>query len=485
VEELLAGIWAGVLGVERVGIHDNFFELGGDSILSIQSIARANQAGLQLSPKDLFEHQTVAQLAAVAGTAVAVEAEQGLVMGPVPLTPIQHWFFAQELSEPQHFNQTLLLEVRQAVEPELLAEAGRQLVQQHDALRLRFERTESGWRQYHGGAEESLSFSTMDLSTVPESEQSAAIEAEAAATQASLNLSEGPLLRVVYFELGEGKAGRLLLACHHLVVDGVSWRILLADLQQAYEALAAGETVEMPAKSSSFQQWSEALSEYAKSGAVQEQVDYWLRAEREQVRSIPRDYENGENQVSSTAVVVESLSREETEALLQEVPGVYHTQINEVLLSGLALALGQWSGQQVVLVDVEGHGREPISERVDVSRTVGWFTTIYPVLLEVAGSREQVGEVVKQVKEQVRGLPGQGLGYGVLRYLAEESESRRRLQELPQAEVSFNYLGQMDRVLNEETLFGAASESSGRDWPCAAVARHPSKVRRRTRRDIS
>ncbi len=458
VEELLAGIWAEVLGVERVGIHDNFFELGGDSILSIQSIARANQAGLQLSPKDLFEHQTVALLAAVAGTAAEVVAEQGLVMGPVSLTPIQHWFFEQEMNAPHHFNQTLLLEVRQAVDPEVLAEAVRQIVLHHDALRLRYERSESGWRQFHGRAEESMTFSTMDLTAVPASEQSAAIEAEASVVQASLNLSEGPLLRVVYFELGAGRAGRLLLACHHLVVDGVSWRILLADLQEANRALAAGEAVQLPAKSSSFQQWSQALTEFTSGEEVATQAEYWLRAEREQVRSIPRDYE-GENLVNSTAVVVESLSREETEALLQEVPGIYHTQINEVLLSGLAVALGQWSESGVVLVDVEGHGRVPVSERVDVSRTVGWFTTIYPVLLEVTGG-EKLGEVVKQVKEQVRSIPGQGLGYGVLRYLASE-EVGKRLQELPQAEVSFNYLGQIDRVLNEETLFGAASESSG------------------------
>jgi amino acid adenylation domain-containing protein/non-ribosomal peptide synthase protein (TIGR01720 family) len=459
VERVLAGIWAEVLGVERVGIHDNFFELGGDSILSIQSIARANQAGLQLSPKDLFGHQTVARLAAVAGQVEAVAAEQGIVMGAVALTPIQEWFFEQELSEREHFNQTLLLEVRQPVDPELLAEAARQLVLQHDALRLRFERSESGWQQYHAAAETSQSFSTRDLTAVPLSEQSATIEREAAAAQATLNLSEGPLLRLVYFELGAGRAGRLLLVCHHLVVDGVSWRILLADLEAAYRALAAGEAVQLPRKSSSYQQWSEALQEYAQSDAVQEQAEYWLSAQRTEAQSLPRDYE-GENLVNSTAVVVESLSRRETEALLQEVPAVYHTQINEVLLSALALALGEWSGQPLVLVDVEGHGREPISERADVSRTVGWFTTIYPVRLEVAGSREQVGEVVKQVKEQVRGIPGQGLGYGVLRYLGTEAV-RQRLRELPQAEVSFNYLGQIDRVLNEETLFGAASESTG------------------------
>src|SRR5574338_1473845 len=273
VEELLARIWAEVLGIERVGLHDNFFEIGGDSILGIQVISRANQVGVRLSPKDLFQNQTVAQLAAVAGTATEMIAEQGLVTGPVALTPIQEWFFEQEVSEPHHFNQTLLLEVKEALDAQLLAEAVREIVLHHDALRLRFERSESGWKQYHADATEAVSFTKFDLSAVAANEQSAAIEAEAARVQASLNLTAGPVLRVVYFDLGADHAARLLLVCHHLVVDGVSWRILLADLQEAYAALAAGAAVQLPAKSSSFQQWSEALTEYARGAEVQGQLE--------------------------------------------------------------------------------------------------------------------------------------------------------------------------------------------------------------------
>ena len=208
---------------------------------------------------------------------------------------------------------------------------------------------------------EPVSFTTFDLSTVPVSEQSAAIEAEAAVVQASLNVSEGPLVRFVYFDLGEGQPARLLLVCHHLVVDGVSWRILLEDLQGVCDALLAGEAVQLPAKSTSYQQWSEAVAVYAASAAVQQQLPYWVQAERKQIKGLPRDYAGGENRICDTGVVGVSLSREETEALLQEVPGVYHTQINEVLLSGLAVALGEWSESRVVLVDVEGHGRVPVS----------------------------------------------------------------------------------------------------------------------------
>ena len=459
-EAMLAEIWQRALGVERVGINDNFFELGGDSIMTIQIISIARERGFQFTPKDLFQHQTIATLLEAIGSGAVVDADQGLVTGPVRLTPSQAWFFDQELSEPEHFNQSLMFEVLEEVDAELLEKAAQQVVLQHDALRLRFERTESGWSQYHADAAEPVSFTRFDLSTVPESEHRAAIEAEAATVQASLNLSEGPLVRFVYFDMGAGQTARLLVVCHHLVVDGVSWRIMLEDLQQAYRSLLAGEEVQLSLKSTSYQQWAEEVAAYAASDAAKEQEDYWLHADSEQVQPLPRDYEGREeNLVSDAGMVTVSLSQAETEALLQEVPAAYYTQINEVLLSAVAVALKQWSRQRLLLIDMEGHGRDPISERVDASRTVGWFTTIYPVLLEVPGN-ETVGEVLKQVKEQIRRIPEQGTGYGILRYLGAEGV-RDRLREMPQAEVLFNYSGQFDQTLSDGAMFAQAGENPG------------------------
>jgi amino acid adenylation domain-containing protein/non-ribosomal peptide synthase protein (TIGR01720 family) len=458
-EAMLAEIWQRALGVERVGIDDNFFELGGDSIISIQIIATARERGFQLTPKDLFQHQTIATLLEAIGSGAVLEAEQGVVTGPVHLTPSQEWFFEQELSEPEHFNQSLLLEVLEEVEVALLEQAAQQVFLQHDALRLRFERSESGWIQYHADGAEPVSFTRFDLSTVAESDQRAAIEAEAVAVQASLNLTEGPLVRFVYFELGQGRAARLLLVSHHLLVDGLSWRIILQDLEQAYRSLAAGEEVQLSLKSTSYKQWAEEVTAYAASDAVREQWEYWLEPDREQVQSLPRDYESQENLVSDTGIVTVSFNELETEALLQEVPAAYYTQINEVLLSAAAVALKQWSRQRLLLIGLEGHGRDPISERVDVSRTVGWFTTIYPVLLEVPGN-ETAGEVLKQVKEQIRRMPEQGIGYGMLRYLGAESV-QEHLRELPQAEVLFNYSGQFDQTLGDGGMFAAATENRG------------------------
>jgi non-ribosomal peptide synthase protein (TIGR01720 family) len=451
IEEKIAEIWAQVLELEQVGIYDNFFELGGDSILSIQIIARANQAGLQVTPKQLFENPTVAGLAAVAGTAPAILAEQGHVTGSLPLTPIQHWFFEQKLCDPHHWNQALLLKVRQAIVPDLLERAVQQLLEHHDALRLRFI-PKSGWQQVSAGLDEAeaVPFSCIDLSELPPAEQETALEATAAELQASLNLAEGPLLQVALLDLGDNQPNRLLLVIHHLAVDGVSWRILLEDLQQVYQQLSQGEVVQLPLKTTSFKQWSEFLQEYAHSPGLQQERDYWVQASR-QFSRLPVDNPGGANTVASLSTVSVSLSVAETSALLQKVPAAYRTEINDVLLTALVQTFTQWTKGHSLLVDLEGHGREAIANDIDLSRTIGWFTTIFPVLLTLEGIF-QPGEALKAIKEQLRSVPNRGIGYGVLRYLSGDTSVTEQLQ-IPQAEVRFNYLGQLDQVLSESALF--------------------------------
>ena len=470
-EELLAGIWAEVLRQERVGRHDNFFALGGDSILSIQVVARAHQAGLQLTPKQLFQHQSIAELAAVAGTGPQVAAEQGVVSGPVPLTPIQRWFFEQGLPAPQHFNQAFLLEVGSELEPKWVRRVVRQLLVHHDALRLRFTPEGSGWRQVQAGLEETVPFAVVDLSELGVEEQPAALEAVAAEQQGSLDLSSGPLLRVVLFKLGAQRPGRLLLVVHHLAVDGVSWRVLLEDFQQAYQQLRWGQALQLPPKTTAFKAWAERLWGYGRSEAVREELDYWLGGSRRGVRPLPRDYaaDPEANTVASAGYVAVALSEEQTRALLQEVPPVYHTQINDVLLTALVQSFRRWTGAGSLLLDLEGHGREELFAEVDLSRTVGWFTSLFPVCLELGA--EPPGEALKAVKEQLRRIPNKGIAYGVLRYLHPEAEVRAVLQALPPPEISFNYLGQLDQALSESSLFRPARESSGP--PHSPLGRRP------------
>ncbi|WP_460207482.1 amino acid adenylation domain-containing protein [Scytonema sp. NUACC21] len=472
VEKALALIWTEVLGLQQVSIHDNFFALGGDSILTIQIVARANQAGLKLTPKQLFQHQTVAELALVAGTTSALQTEQGLVTGSVLLTPIQQWFFQQEQPQPHHWNQAMFLEVRQPLNPVLLSQVVQQLLVHHDALRLRFVRSTSGWQQVNVEPDSTLSFCTrIDLSVLPELEQIPMMEAAAAQLQASLNLEEGPLVRVALFDLGPNQPNRLLLIVHHLVVDGVSWRILLEDLQTAYQQLSRGQTISLPPKTTSFQDWAQKLSEYARSapraGAklspeMEQELDYWLAQSWTGVTSLPIDYsvDKDVNTTASAKNVVVALSPEETRALLSEVPQAYNTQINDVLLTALVQAFAQWTDTRCLLVDLEGHGREEILEGVDLSRTVGWFTTVFPVLLDLRKARDP-GSALKLVKEQLRRIPNRGIGYGLLRYLKGDVAITEKLQALPQAEVNFNYLGQLDRVLTPDAMFEAAKESTG------------------------
>ncbi|MBE9034047.1 non-ribosomal peptide synthetase [aff. Roholtiella sp. LEGE 12411] len=459
VEEILTGIWAKILHVEQVGIHDNFFELGGDSILSLQVIAKANQAGLQLSLKQIFEYQTIADLALVAGITTKIATEQGIVKGSLPLTPIQHWFFEQEFLDSHHWNQSVILEVEQTCNPILLEQVVNQLILHHDALRSRFEKTEFGWQSIIGQPENITPFYTIDLSSLPEHEQIHSIKIKANTLQASLNLSKAQLVQFALFVLGKDKPNRLLIIIHHLAVDGVSWRILLEDLQTAYQQLIHGEKIQLPAKTTSVKQWAEKLQEYAKLDTIKSEINYWLNQPYQNIAPLPIDYLNGDNTFASACTVSVSLTPEETESLLHEVPAAYQTQINDILLTAIVQTFHQWTGNSSLLINLEGHGREDILDNLDLSRTVGWFTTIFPVLLDITSAFDP-GEALKKVKEKLRSIPRKGINYGALRYLSQKSIAEK-LQALPQAEVIFNYLGQFDQVLSETSIFRPASESAG------------------------
>ncbi|WP_414516568.1 amino acid adenylation domain-containing protein [Nostoc sp. PCC 9305] len=459
-EEILAKIWREVLHLEQVGIHDNFFELGGDSILSIQIIFKAKQAGLQLTAKQIFQHQAIAELATVTNITQTVTAEQGLVTGLLPLTPIQQWFFEQNFPEPHHFNQSFLLEVTQTLDPTLLSQVVQQLLLHHDALRLRFVQSDSDWQQINTSPDDTIPFSHVDLSAIPEVEQKAAIEAATASLQTSLNLSAGPIMQVAFFTLGADKPSRLLIIIHHLAVDGVSWRILLEDLETAYQQLSRGEKIQLRSKTTSFKHWAEKLTAYAHSDIAKQELNYWQGISRTQINRLPVDYALGANTVVSSRIVSVSLSSEETRALLQEVPKAYKTQINDILLTALVQTLSNWTGSNSVLLDLEGHGREDIFDDVDLSRTVGWFTTIFPVLLELKAT-DNLRDAIKFIKEQLRAVPKRGIGYGVLRYLSRDAEITSQISALPQPEVSFNYLGQFDWGTQANSFCKLASESVG------------------------
>jgi amino acid adenylation domain-containing protein/non-ribosomal peptide synthase protein (TIGR01720 family) len=454
-QETLARIWSEVLGIERVGAHDNFFELGGDSILSLQIVSRARRVGLELTAKQVFQHQTVAEQAEVV-VAAADREDEGPLIGLVPLTPAQARFLDREPVDPHHMNQALLLELRRPVEGALLERAVRELAVHHDGLRARFHRRNGEWRQVWAAPEEQAGiFGRIDGSAVPPDAGTGWIEALAASVQRSLDLERGPLLAAVYVDLGRARSGRLLLVIHHLLVDGVSWRILLGDLEQLYDALERGGRADLGARTTSVRRWAELL----RQGPVAEGFDASAATWRERLApegaAFPVDGSREDNLVAGQREVRSSLTRQTTRVLLQDVPSAYGVRIQEVLLTALALTLTEWTGHRRVRIDLEGHGRDELLEGLDLSRTVGWFTAIYPVVLEVRPGAP--GSALAAVKEEVRSVPDQGIGYGVLRWL------RGTLDHEPgrDAEVSFNYLGQLDRVLGESSAFGPARESVG------------------------
>ncbi|OWT48694.1 non-ribosomal peptide synthetase [Bacillus sp. K2I17] len=448
-EQILTTIWKQVLGVKKVGIYDNFFEIGGDSILSIQIISQASQVGLKLTPKQIFECPTIAELAQVAIKTQGVQAEQGIVIGDVSLTPIQCWFFEQEHPHLEHWNQSMLLRVKERFDVKLLEGAIVTLLKHHDALRFRYKQLPNGtWRQRNEGTDELSVLHVVKRNQVNEKEWNTIIQEEMNINQASFNLVTGPLMRIVYFEDNLTGNDRIFWVIHHLVVDGVSWRILLEDLQTVYNQMKQGQEVRLPAKSTSFKDWSERLQTYSDSGISKEVQDYWNEQVEKETMKIPMDYPIQETTEESIDQVTGTLGIEETYELLHEVPVTHKTRIDEVLLTALGQAIVDCTNQQTVSIHLEGHGREEVIEGIDLSRTVGWFTSIYPVHLNFQGTQTPI-EGLKAVKEQLRRIPNRGVDYGILRYL--NKGLLPFYQQKPS--ISFNYLGQFDQVFSRESLF--------------------------------
>jgi amino acid adenylation domain-containing protein/non-ribosomal peptide synthase protein (TIGR01720 family) len=461
-ERTLAEIWALVLGRDGVSVHDNFFELGGDSIQSLQVVARARQRGLVLSARQLFQHQTIAELARVAEVAGSGSApEQGLVTGPVPLTPIQSWFFAQPLPRPEHWNQALLLGVSEPLDHGALAQAVEALVRHHDALRLRYVPGPAGLQQIQAAEPWPSAFAVEDLSALPEAEHAGAIEARATRWQAGTSLEAGPLFRAVAFELGGPRPARLLLVAHHLVVDGVSWRILLEDLEQGYDQARRGEVVELPAKTTSFKLWSERIARLAADDALALEAEHWLGRAWQLAAAVPADRPEGSRAEAHMLELTTSLEEAETRRLLAALADASAPRIEELLVTALGLACARWLSASAIVLDIEGHGRDVLEDEsdLDVSRTVGWFTSVYPVLLELDAEASPAAALAA-VRRELRSVPRRGAGFGIVRELGQ-GPLAERLRAIPEAPIAFNYLGQWDQALGEGARFALAAESSG------------------------
>ena len=467
-ERILAEVWSEVLGLEQVGTADNFFALGGDSILTIQVVSRAGRRGVSITPAQLFAHQSIAELAQVAvpvGNEVS-PAEQGEVTGDVPATPVQAWFHHLALPHAEQWNLPLRLVVRQPVPTDLLAGALAALVAHHDLLRLRVDDGRQSIVAVSGHAP--VPVTEVDLSDAGD-RVDAAVDRLARELPAGLDLADGPLLRAALFHTPAGQPDQLLLVAHHLVVDTVSWRILLEDLDTACRQLTAGDPVALPPKTTDFARWARQLHTLAGSDRVATDARWWLDRLPPQPPQLPVDGDpDAPNLESDAEVVVVTLDQPATAELLTPVHRAYRTRTDELLLAALVQAVAGWTGAPQLLVDVEGHGRDiPVDS--DVSRTVGWFTTLTPVWLDLSDMDPvSPGVAVKAVKEQLRAMPSGG-AFGLARWLRDD-DLARRLAQLPPSQLSFNYLGRLDQAIPAGAGFAPAPGM-------VAGARHPANPR--------
>jgi amino acid adenylation domain-containing protein/non-ribosomal peptide synthase protein (TIGR01720 family) len=455
-ERVLAEIWAKLLGRSAVGRHDNFFELGGDSILSLQIVARCRNAGLTLLPRQVFEHQTVAELAphVAADDGAAQEAEQLPLTGPVAVSPIQKWFYALRLREPHHFNQSVMLNLAPEVDPEVLRRALSALIHHHDMLRLRVSHAHgTAPLQWIAPPGDDVPLSIVDATELAGDAEATSSLLERA--QASLDLQRGPILRALFLPQLSGRGARLLLIIHHLAVDGVSWRILLEDLETACEAVLSGRTVALPRKTLAFQRWTEKLMAYADSEAAGRDLRYWqMMSENEDFEDVSAQA-RALNLVGTAHKVQRVLGAAFTRDLLQTSSRAYNTRVDDMLLAALALSYTRLSGNKRLRIDLEGHGRGSFDASLDLSRSVGWFTCLYPVDLILEG--DGLKDAIIGIKEQLRRVPGNGLGYAIGSWLKPSLQLG-----LPGgSDIAFNYLGQFDQMLTGTPLIRVAEESSG------------------------
>ena len=436
-EVLLADIWQAVLGVQKIGVLDNYFALGGDSIKAIQILSRLRQHQLQLDIRHLFEMPTIRALAKKLSVQKRV-ASQASVSGRAPLSAIQTWFFQAHAGNYDHYTQAVVLRSDARLDEKALQQALRKLQAHHDSLRATFRRAGDTFVQEIAGPRCPLHLAVVDLQEQPDGARE--LERRCAEVPASLRLDQGPLLKTVLFRLADGD--RLLMVIHHLAVDGVSWRILLEDLARGYNQAATGRESVLPPKTDAYRLWSEKIEAYSTSPQLQAELPYWQRLAQADALFIAPDFEAADNCYQDMETLSLELGGEDTTALLTDAQRAYHTEVNDLLLTALGRALRQCHGAGPGLIEIEGHGREALFADVDISRTVGWFTSIYPALIDIPDS-DDPGLQIRQIKEGLRRVPHKGIGYGILKYLAP-AEVRATLQSGQPARMLFNYLGRFD-----------------------------------------
>ncbi|MDR1550946.1 MAG: amino acid adenylation domain-containing protein [Hungatella sp.] len=429
-EERIITIFEEILGVEQVGMKDNFYELGGDSIKAIRIVARLRELGYELAIRDIMQMRIMEQI--VSKTVLisnSPDYEQGEVTGEGELTPIQHSFFQWNMDKPNHFNQSVMLETKKGFDKECLLETIAAIVRHHDILRAIFPGNGISIRGMK--ASDLFTYEIFDCTGKAGKELKDYIEKTCTKIQGSMDISRGPLMKTALFS-GSG-CDYFMISIHHLVVDGISWRILLEDFYKGYEQSFSGKALRLPEKTASYLKWSGALEQFAKSDVLKKEVAYWWQVNKEIETCSGSICADADGTKTGYGTAGFELNEEATGNLLYRAGKAYHTEINDILLTALGSGIKRWTGSEKIPIHLEGHGREEIQEDIDITRTVGWFTSIFPILLETFDEQEKA---LTRTKEMLRHVPNRGMGYEVLIHSGEYG-----LTEI-NTEVCFNYLGQ-------------------------------------------
>ncbi|MGB7606261.1 MAG: condensation domain-containing protein, partial [Lutisporaceae bacterium] len=463
IEEILATIWQEVLGIEKVGLNDNFFSLGGDSIKAIQVTSRLYQYNMKLDIKQIFQNQTINKISKYIEFS-SYKSSQEPVTGITELTPIQKWFFEHSFTDKHHWNQAVMLNAIKGLDEGIINKVFSKILEHHDVLRATYEISRQEVKQVINPINEHMyDFEVYDFRNI--SDYLGSIKSKASEVQASIDLEKGPLVKLALFKTTEGDY--LLIAIHHLVVDGVSWRIIIEDFATGYNQCLNNQNVELQLKTDSYKAWAEVLNSYSSSDEILKEIEYWTALENSNTTPISdsisdyliaKDSLSVSNKLKDIEAVGIEFSVEQTEKLLKEVNSTYNTEINDILLSALGYTLKEWAGNTSILIGLEGHGREESVGDINIKRTVGWFTSTYPVILDMSKSGS-IAYQIKSIKESLRHIPNKGIGYGLLKYLTPV-EKKQKLACSLRPEISFNYLGQFEEKAATD-IFNMSGISSG------------------------
>lgn len=430
-QQKLVTIWEDVLQTRNIRIHDNFFEIGGDSILSIQIIAKARKTGLEFSPNDLFEYQTIAELETViSNSGVNASKDYETVTGVIPLSPIQHWYFQTHQNAPHYWNQGFSLGGSEDFKVEKVQEAAKFIWEQHDALRSVFKEEKGSWKAEIIAPEESEVFFRFDILEEVNAKSGEVINDKLEDIQTNIDLLEGPLFRCLYFDTGSLRSSKIVLLAHHLVIDMVSWQLILDD----FMALLRGSLIEKTKKTTSILTWANHLRQLINSDELLIELDFW-KDQAESKKVLPVDFDESlpvlEKNVRIKTYI---LDIERTEQLNSTANDCYNTKTDELVLTAVGKTLSKWSDTKSISIAIERHGRETIGTEMNLSNTVGWFTSFFPIRFDQSETADYAKDIVA-VKERMRNIPNGGIGYGVLRYLTD------KLGDIDYPQVVFNFLG--------------------------------------------